>query len=173
MSDVPGIPPRVIIVSGVAGAGKTTVGRALAERLGWDFLEGDDFHPEANVAHMRSGRPLTEKHRGPWLEALGEVVRERLEEDRPAVLTSSALKEAHRRLLRVEDPRVLLVYLRSDEALVTRRLATRREHFFPPELATSQFAALEEPEAALVLDAGRPVAELVDTVVEALSPQEG
>ena len=158
----------MIIVSGVAGAGKTTVGRALAERLGWDFLEGDDYHPEANVAHMRSGRPLTEAHRAPWLAALGDVVAERLAAGPPAVLTSSALKAAHRRLLRVDDDRVLMVYLRSDPGLVERRLGARRGHFFPPELATSQFAALEEPEEGMVLDANRRVEELVDAVVAAV-----
>lgn len=168
MSDEAPHAPRVIIVSGVAGVGKSTVGRAVAERLGWDFLEGDRFHPPANVTHMAGGQPLTEAHRAPWLAALGAEVRQRLDRGPPAVLASSALKAEHRALLHVSDPRVLLVHLRADPALVGARLAARTGHFFPADLAASQFTALEEPVHALILDAARPVAELVDAVVAAV-----
>jgi gluconokinase len=117
---------------------------------------------------MASGRALTEGHRAPWLAALAAEVRARLEDGPPAVLASSALRAEHRALLHVDDPRVLLVHLRAEPGLVDERLAARTDQFFPPGLAASQFAALEEPAAALVLDAARPVAELVDAVVAAV-----
>ncbi len=149
---------------GVAGSGKTTVGRALAECLGWDFVEGDALHPPANVERMARGEPLTDRDRAPWLAALREAITDHLDADRPAVVVASALKRRYRQALMGDDPRVLLVFLEISPPLAARRLASRGGHFFGPALAASQFAALEPPAGALTLPADAPVPELVERV---------
>ncbi len=154
----------IVVVSGVAGSGKSTVGAALAERLGWDFVEGDAFHPEENVARMREGEPLTDAHRGPWLDSLRAEITTRLREHRPAVVAASALKARHRARLLPDDPRVLLVFLETSPALAARRLRARAGHFFGPALVESQFAALEPPADALVLPADAAVDDLVTAI---------
>ncbi|MEM9882420.1 MAG: gluconokinase [Planctomycetota bacterium] len=154
---------RPWVVIGVSGCGKTTVGRALAGRLGVAFFDADDFHPAANVAKMRSGVPLTDADRGPWLDALNGLLR-----DRPgAVLACSALRRVYRkRLASGLEPGPRFVYLAVDRATVAARM-TGRDHFMPPGLMESQFATLEPPTAgeALVLDARQPVDQLVAAVV--------
>src|SRR5258708_3257272 len=134
-----------MIVFGVSGAGKTTIGKLLAEQLGWQFYEGDDFHPRANIEKMRSGRPLTDKDRWPWLERLREQITRSLAAKENAVLACSALKRAYRERLRVSDD-VTFVFLRADYALIERQLRRRRGHFMNPVLLLSQFADLEEPQ---------------------------
>ncbi len=158
----------VILMTGVAGAGKTTVGVALAAALGWRFVEGDAFHPPENVRRMHAGIALTDADRAPWLAALGARIEALLEEGASAVVACSALREAYRRALHADDARVRLVYLRITPVLAAARLAGRRGHFFPASLVSSQFEALEEPVGALVLDASRPVAMLVDEVLATL-----
>lgn len=154
----------IVLVSGVAGSGKTTVGAALAERLGWDFIEGDTLHPPENVEAMARGEPLTDADREPWLAALRSEIEARLLDGRPAVIATSALKRRYREVLLVDEPRVVLVFLEISRELARRRLATRGGHFFGPGLVDSQFAALEPPTDALVLPADVPVAELVERV---------
>ncbi len=142
---------------GVSGAGKTTVGRALAGSLGWHFEDADDHHPAENREKMRAGIPLTEEDRYPWLTKLALLIRGWMDEGRNAVLACSALSRRSREILGAGTAEVKLVHLRGNEALVRERLTARPGHFFDPSLLASQFAALEEPENALVVDiAARP-----------------
>jgi carbohydrate kinase (thermoresistant glucokinase family) len=161
-----------IVVMGVSGIGKTTIGRRLAARLGASFLEGDDFHPAANVAKMRRGEPLDDADRQPWLEALaGELARRQAAGER-VVLACSALRRRYRDLLRSRGAAVRFVYLAGDPAFVRQRLAGRKGHFMPPSLLDSQFAALEEPgadEAAIPVDAAATPEAIVDRVADALA----
>jgi gluconokinase len=142
---VNGAVPVIVVVSGVAGSGKTTVGNALAQRLGWAFVEGDHLHPDENVAKMARGEPLSDADRAPWLAALRGRIATHLHAGVPAVVTTSALKRSYRAALGVPDARVLLVFLEARPELVERRLAARGNHFFPPALLASQFAAVEPP----------------------------
>jgi gluconokinase len=144
---------QVIVVMGVAGAGKTTVGRLLAKRLGLPYAEADDFHPPANVAKMASGVPLSDDDRMPWLHALAEWIAER-SLDGGGVVTCSALKRRYRDLLRGDTPDVRFVHLTGSPTLLAERMNQRRGHFMPPSLLDSQLADLEplgpdEPGTAL------------------------
>ena len=156
----------IVIVFGVSGAGKTTIGKLLAEELGWKFYEADDFHPRANIEKMHSGRPLTDEDRWPWLERLREQVTRSLAAKEDAVLACSALKRAYRERLRVTDD-VKCVFLRGDYRLIEKQLRRRRGHFMNPELLKSQFADLEEPgadEDVLTVDLRRTPQELVEEI---------
>ena len=150
---------------GVAGAGKTTVGTALAKRLAWEFLDADDDHPPANVAKMARDRPLTDDDRRDWIEAGCERVARHVARGEDVVLACSALREAHRALLAAAAPRVEIVHLAAPPDVIERRLAARGGHFAGPALLPSQLGDLELPEDALVVDARLPVAELVAQIV--------
>lgn len=158
----------VIYVTGVAGSGKSTVGRALADRLGLRFIEGDDYHPAANIAQMAAGRPLTDEMRWPWLRAVAEAARAA---PGGAVVSCSALRRAYRDFLRGQGASAL-VMLDVPQAMVAARLAGRRGHFLPVTLIDSQFATLEFPEAdepgIRVLDGTAPVVDIVAAVLRAL-----
>lgn len=158
--------PEIIIVMGVAGAGKSTVAARLADALGWAFLDGDALHPAANVDKMRRGLPLTDADRAPWLGVLRTRIEAYLASGERAVIACSALKRAYRRRLRV-DPAVVFVYLKGTVPVLRERLAQRRDHFMKATLLSSQLAALEEPQDALVLDARLPVERLVGCIAEA------
>ena len=136
----------ILIILGVSGAGKTTIGKLLAHEVGWRFIEADDFHPAANVAKMRSGRPLTDQDRWLWLERLRQEIKRSIDVGENAVLTCSALKRAYRDRLRASED-VKFVFLRGDYALVEKQLRSRRHHFMNPNLLQSQFDDLEEPES--------------------------
>jgi gluconokinase len=156
----------IVIVIGVSGAGKTTIGKLLAEQLGWRFYEGDDFHPDANVKKMRSGCPLSDEDRWPWLECLRDQIARSLAAKENAVLACSALKRAYRDCLRVSDD-VKFVFLRGDYALIENQLRRRRGHFMDPLLLKSQFADLEEPERgddALTIELGGTPEEVVQEI---------
>ena len=156
----------IVIVFGVSGAGKTTIGKLLAEQFGWRFYEADDFHPSANIEKMRSGHPLTDKDRRPWLNLLREQITRSLAAKENAVLACSALKRAYRERLRVSDD-VKFVFLRGNYALIERQLRRRRGHFMNPALLQSQFADLEEPEPdedAITIELGRSPEELVEQI---------
>jgi gluconokinase len=157
----------IAVLMGVSGVGKTTLGRLLAAELGWPFLDADDFHPPANVEKMKSGRPLTDADREPWLAALAAAIRERLARGESAVLACSALKEAYRERLRV-DPCVRFVFLKADPEVLRRRLEQRKGHYFPPHLLASQLADLEEPEDALEVDVTDPPEVVVPRIVRGL-----
>ncbi|MFI8324135.1 gluconokinase, GntK/IdnK-type [Streptomyces sp. NPDC085529] len=161
--------PRMVLVVGVAGSGKSTVGRLLAERLGWEYRDADAFHSAADRARMAAGHALTDSDRGPWLDAIAEWMEQAIAAGRPAVVTCSALKRDYRdRLLTGRRPAVLLVYLRGSRELLGARLAGRRGHFFPAELLDSQLAVLQEPgpdEQPLVVDVDRSPEAVVAEVL--------
>jgi gluconokinase len=161
--------PVIVIVMGVSGCGKTTVGRLLAARLRWDFLDADDFHPAANVEKMRSGVALTDADREGWLRALRVAVAARLSDGRGTVLACSALREAYRKMLRRPGEAVALVYLPVDRETVRRRFEVRRGHYMSAALIDSQFATLEEPADAVAVAGTLPPAEAVDAIVRALA----
>lgn len=140
----------VIVMMGVSGSGKSTVGKALAAKLGWSFVEGDDYHPVANVEKMRAGTPLTDEDRKPWLAALRERMDLALSRGENIVLACSALKHAYQDYLEQHDPaHVHYVYLEGSEELIQQRLAARVGHFMNPSLLHSQFEALEPPTDAI------------------------
>jgi gluconokinase len=154
----------IIVIFGVSGAGKTTVGKMLAEQLGWRFLEADDFHPAANIEKMRSDHPLTDEDRWPWLDCLRKQIERLLSAEENAVLACSALKHAYRDRLRVSVA-VKFVFLRGDYALVEKQLRTRHGHFMNAALLQSQFDDLEEPqpdEKVLTIELGRTPQEIVE-----------
>lgn len=156
----------VIIICGVAGAGKTTIGQLLAQELEWKFYDADDFHSVANITKMKSGVPLTNEDRQPWLGKLRELVQECLIAGKNAVLACSALKKTYRDRLRVSEG-VKFVFLRGNRRDITEQLQQRRGHFMNPALLDSQFEDLEEPqpsECALVLELGRSPRELVELI---------
>ena len=156
---------------GVVGAGKTTVGLLLAQKLGWRFADADDFHSAGNVAKMRSGTPLTDADRLPWLQAIATQIDQWRSSAVHGVVTCSALRRSYRDLLIGNRPDVRLVYLRGEQALIGDRLAARHAHFMPASLLESQFATLEEPapeEHAIDIWVGKPPELLVEDIVAAL-----
>ena len=146
---------------GVAGSGKTTIGRELAAELGWKFADADDFHPPANVAKMSAGIPLDDADRAPWLAAIRLYIDTRLERGESAVVTCSALREKHRAVLLTNPAQVKLVYLRGSRELLWSRISARKGHFMKPAMLDSQLATLEEPVNALVVDIAPPPEEIV------------
>jgi gluconokinase len=140
-----GTNPPILLITGVSGSGKTTIGSLLAGRLGWDYAEADSFHPAANIEKMSAGHPLTDEDRWPWLDNIGRWIDQTSAKGRPAVVTSSALKRVYRDRLLSGRPQVRLIYLDVDRDTVARRLTARNGHFFPPELLDSQFRDLEPP----------------------------
>ncbi|MFB6249867.1 MAG: gluconokinase [Salinibacter sp.] len=156
----------VVLLMGVSGSGKTTVGTRLAEALGWTFADGDDFHPASNVEKMRRGTPLTDADRWPWLRALQDYIGECLADDVPAVVACSALKAAYREVLLEDNPGAELVYLRGSYRLIRRRMEARPDHFFDAEMLDSQFEALEEPapDEALIVDVDAPPSAIVEAI---------
>ncbi len=165
----------ILIVAGVSGSGKTTVGALLAGRLRWRFADADDFHPAANVEKMRAGIPLTDEDRWPWLRAIGTWMDERIARGQPAVIACSALKRSYRDLLLDGRPEARMIFLAVDREVLARRLATRHGHFFPEQLLGTQMSDLEPPEpderVISVLQVGGP-AETVTSILTLVFPGE-
>lgn len=160
----------VIVLMGVAGCGKTTVGQQLAAALGWEFRDADDFHPPANVAKMSAGTPLTDADRAPWLTAIRAHLDVHLARGTGCVVTCSALKERYRAVLLGTDgpARVQLVHLTGSPALLAARIGGRQGHFMKPEMLQSQLATLEPPRDALSVDITPPPAEIVGEILRRL-----
>jgi gluconokinase len=142
----------VVVVMGVSGAGKTTVGTALASAVGWRFVEGDELHSAASKEKMHAGVPLTEADRAPWLGAVHAVIARAVERRESLVITCSALKARYRTVLRGDCPGVRFIYLKVTQGVAVARSAARLGHFAGPALVPSQFVALEEPDDALTID---------------------
>jgi gluconokinase len=159
----------IIIVMGVTGAGKTTVGSLLAERLGWEFADADVFHPPANVEKMSRGDPLDDADRGPWLESLHTAIVSWIQEHRNVVLACSALKQSYREYLCIGSE-VKLVYLKGTYKLVYERLRSRHGHFATGEILAGQFRDLEEPKAAIMVDTTEAPSTIVEEVLSRLGP---
>ncbi len=154
----------VIVLMGVAGSGKTTVGRQLAEQLGWPFADADEFHPPENIARMAAGLPLDDADRAPWLAAIRAQIDRHLAAGVSAVVTCSALKQRYREQIRSDPARVRLVYLTGAPELLAARLHQRSGHFMKPDMLASQLAALEPPTDALTLDVAAAPAKLVAAI---------
>lgn len=157
---------------GVSGSGKTTIGRALAQRLGWRFQEGDALHPPENIAKMKAGHPLDDADRAPWLVAIAAHIDEWRHHGECGIITCSALKRRYREIVIGDRHDVRLVYLDGSRALIGERIAGRRSHFMPASLLDSQFAALEPPapeEDAIIVSIDAPVDAIVTRLVAALS----
>ncbi len=157
----------IIVLMGVTGSGKTTVGQNLAASLGWQYFDADEFHSAANIEKMKSGVPLNDADRKPWLESLQRVIRDSLKKAEPAVLACSALKESYRDMLLI-DERVRFVYLKGDYDLIKERLRARSDHYMNPDLLDSQFETLEEPNDALQIDIGSSPDAIVEIIRQRL-----
>jgi gluconokinase len=165
-------PPAVVILMGVSGSGKSTVGALLASRLRWEFEDADWLHPASNVDKMHAGIPLTDEDRQPWLAAIAAWIDKTRRSGGHGVIACSALKRSYRDLLMGDRPDVSLVYLKGDESLIARRIATRHEHFMPRSLLHSQFEALEEPgldENPVIVSIEPEPREIVARILSALN----
>ena len=157
----------VIVLMGVSGSGKTTVGRILAGELGWTFIEADEFHPAANIDKMRSGVPLNDADRRPWLDALRERIDRACQSGENVILACSALKRSYRATLKGNCRSVQFVYLEGGFELVNDRLSKRTGHYMNPALLQSQFDALEEPSAAEAVRVDiSPLPEIISAAIE-------
>jgi gluconokinase len=166
--------PQVIVLMGVSGAGKSTIGGELSRMLGWPFRDADSFHPPANIEKMKSGIPLADDDRWPWLDAIGAWIGERLARSEPGIVSCSALKRAYRARIGARRQGVRLVYLLGSQEMISSRLAGRKDHFMPLELLASQFTALEEPgpeERALVVGIAMPPVYMARSIVDKLGLQ--
>ena len=167
----PGDSVRIVLLMGVSGCGKSTIGARLSRCLGWPFRDADSFHPAANVDKMSRGQPLTDEDRWPWLDAIGTWMDDQRRHGCSAIVSCSALKRVYRQRLFDGRPQVRLVYLQGSKSLIADRMQGRRNHFMPPALLDSQFAALEEPardERALVVNIAMIPKRVVDTIVGGL-----
>lgn len=163
--------PLVIVLMGVSGSGKSTVGGELSRALGWPFRDADSFHPPSNIEKMSRGDPLTDDDRWPWLDAIGAWIGERLAGGEAGIVSCSALKRAYRTRIGAKRQGVQLVYLLGSQDLIGARLAARRDHFMPAALLASQFAVLEEPgpeERALVVGVAMPPRYIASWVADRL-----
>ncbi|MDB5581940.1 MAG: gluconate kinase [Bradyrhizobium sp.] len=171
MADETAKMPCALIVMGVSGSGKSTIGEVLAERLGWPFEDGDRFHPASNVAKMSAGHPLTDEDRRPWLQAIADEIDRVCQTSERAVIACSALKRAYRDILVHGRDDVRIVFLDGTQGLIAGRLAARKGHFMPPGLLASQFKTLEPPgaiENSVTVSIDAPVETIVDNIVRQL-----
>jgi gluconokinase len=155
--------PKALVVMGVSSSGKSTIAKALAERLGWRFADGDDFHPKANVEKQRQGQPLTDDDRWPWLQSIADEINRATASGEKIVIACSALKRTYRDLLLHGRDDIRIVYLDGSRELIAKRMAARKNHFMPPTLLDSQFRTLEVPD----LDE-RPIKVSIDDDVDSI-----
>lgn len=163
--------PPILVIMGVSGSGKSTIAEELSARLGWAFEEGDSLHPEANIAKMHAGIPLTDADRLPWLQRVSAWIDGQRAKKQPGIISCSALKLTYRQIIIGNRPEVRLVYLRGGRDLLAEHLSGRHGHFFPPELLRSQLDTLEEPEPSeepLTVDVGASAAQVADTIIRLL-----
>ena len=164
--------PHIAVIMGVSGSGKTTIGRVLARRLGWLFLEGDALHPPENIAKMKAGHPLDDEDRAPWLAAVAARIDQWRDDGKCGVVACSALKRRYRDIIIGGRADVRLIYLEGSRALIGERLAQRRDHFMPASLLDSQFAALQPPTAdedSITVPVDVPVDAIVARIAAALA----
>ncbi len=154
-------PAVMVLLMGVAGVGKTTVGRALAEALGWDFRDADSFHSEKNIAKMSAGQPLDDHDRAPWLGAIATHIKNTISRGENGVVTCSALKQSYRKAILIDNKNVILIHLHGAPEVIRRRIEARENHFMKPAMLDSQLAALEPPQDALSLDVAETTPALV------------
>jgi gluconokinase len=150
---------------GVAGSGKTTVGKSLAAHLGWDFYDADDFHPPENIAKMANGIPLNDADRSPWLASLRNLISSSLIQNRPGVLACSALKESYRQQSLADNDGAQIVFLKGNYDLIWSRLSMRKDHYMKPHMLQSQFETLEEPANALTVDISKSLDDIVQEIL--------
>jgi ribose 5-phosphate isomerase A len=163
--------PPILVIMGVSGVGKSAVAQELAARLGWCFQEGDALHPEANVAKMHAGIPLTDADRQPWLERVAAWIDDRRAKKQPGIITCSALKRSYRQIIIGDRPEVRLIFLRGSRDLIAQRLAGRSGHFMPASLLQSQIDTLEEPgpdEDPLTVDVEAPASQIAEEIIRLL-----
>lgn len=158
----------IVLLMGVSGSGKTTVGKVLSHRIGWPFYDSDDFHPLANIEKLRSGIPLTDEDRLPWLEKIHEKMLELDEAGQSGIFGCSALKNSYRELLSAGIKNFFIVHLLGDKELIRTRVTTRQGHFMSPSLIDNQFNTLERPSDALELDVQKSAEEIADIIESAL-----
>ncbi len=151
---------------GVAGSGKTNVGRLLSQYLGWDFYDADNFHPPENIAKMANGIPLDDSDRAPWLATLHDLIASNFKQNQPCVLACSALKERYRQQLLDGNEGVQIVYLKGSYELIWSRISARKDHYMKPQMLQSQFDALEEPADAITIDISSSVDEIVREILK-------
>ena len=159
---------RWILVMGVSGSGKTTIGLALAEALGWDFYDADDFHPPSNISKMTAGVALDDHDRAPWLAALNTHIGDCVRRGRRIVLACSALKQSYRDRLLQGNPGICVIYLRGEYDLINARLQSRNDHYMKADMLSSQYAALEEPSGDLVVDIRQDLDQIMKYILDQL-----
>ena len=157
------------IIMGVSGSGKSTVGKLLSDRTGWNFYDADDFHPAANITKMSQGLPLNDEDRKPWLLQLKHLIHNTISQEQNAILACSALKSAYRDILQIDRPEVVLIYLQGDYEQIIARMQQRQGHFMGAEMLRSQFKILEEPQADLVVSVALSPEAIVEKIIKYLN----
>ena len=158
----------IILVMGVSGAGKSTIGNLLAISLGWEFKDADDFHPDDNIEKMSQGIPLSDADRAPWIKKIQTAIDSWLKDEKNVVLACSALKNSYRKLLLRDEEKVKLVYLKGSFELIEKRLQKRQNHYMKSNLLLSQFETLEEPVEAVFVDAGEATEVIINNIKKSL-----
>ena len=155
----------IFVIMGVSGSGKTTIGKAVSNKFGWKYYEGDEYHPVQNIEKMKNGIALNDEDRLPWLLYLRTIIEEAVNRNENIVITCSALKEAYREVLKVNND-VKFVYLKGSYDLIKKRMEERTNHFFKPEMLKSQFEALEEPVEAIKIDITKSTESIIKDVID-------